>query len=124
MVENQEQQQEEKLVFNVDTVNALMGSKNYQERLVGEMLELTLRTQKLAVMLNNYKDGTLEFTPACSYDLLHEQFIYMKNYLSILGERCKVEKIDIRKYIETETPTPLQKDEDNVSEKEQKKTKE
>lgn len=122
MAENQEQQQEEKLVFNVDTVNVLMGSKNYQERLVGEMLELTLRTQKLAVMLNNYKDGTLEFTPACSYDLLHEQFIYMKNYLSILGERCKVEKIDIRKYIETETPT--QENEDNVSEKEQKKTKE
>lgn len=117
--QNNQQSQEEEITFNIDTINALMGSKNYQERLVGEMLELTFRTQKLASMLNKYKEGTLEFTPACSYELLYEQFIYMRDYLSILGKRCKVEKIDIRKYIENETPQ-----QDDVSEKEQNETKE
>ena len=42
------------------------------------------KCEKLQIMLDKYYTGKLDFIPNCSYDLLHEQYIYMMNYLSIL----------------------------------------
>ena len=111
------QQQTEQITFNMDTINRLINSDNYKERLVGELFEVTFRAEKLSQMLDKYLHGKLDFTPACSYDILHEQFIYMKNYISILGQRCRIEKIDIREYAENASET-----EKDVSVKEQKNT--
>ena len=94
------QQQTEQITFNIDTINRLINSDNYKERMVGELFEVTFRAEKLSQMLDKYLHGKLDFTPACPYDLLHEQFIYMKNYISILGQRCRIEQIDIREYAE------------------------
>ena len=107
------QQQTEQITFNMDTINRLINSDNYKERLVGELFEVTFRAEKLSQMLDKYLHGKLDFTPACSYDILHEQFIYMRNYISILGQRCRIEQIDIREYAENAS---------DVSTKEQENT--
>ena len=46
-------------------------------------------------MLEKYRNGTLDFTPNCSYDLLHEQLIYMSSYLRVLKERARIENIEL-----------------------------
>ena len=109
------QQQTEQITFNMNTINRLINSDNYKERLVGELFEVTFRAEKLSQMLDKYLHNKLDFTPACSYDMLHEQFIYMKNYISILGQRCRIEQIDIREYAENAS-------EKDVSTKEQENT--
>ena len=112
------QQQTEQITFNMDTINRLINSDNYKERLVGELFEVTFRAEKLSQMLDKYLHAKLDFKPACPYDVLHEQFIYMKNYISILGQRCRIEKIDIREYAENASET-----EKDVSTKEQENDK-
>ena len=111
------QQQTEQITFNMDTINRLINSGNYKERMVGELFEITFRAEKLSQMLDKYLHNKLDFTPACPYDLLHEQFIYMKNYISILGQRCRIEQIDIREYAENASET-----EKDVSTKKQENT--
>ena len=101
------QQQTEQITFNMDTINRLINSDNYKERLVGELFEVTFRAEKLSQMLDKYLHNKLDFTPACSYDILHEQFIYMRNYISILGQRCRIEQIDIREYAENASETDV-----------------
>ena len=105
------QQQTEQITFNMDTINRLINSDNYKERLVGELFEVTFRAEKLSQMLDKYLHGKLDFTPACPYDVLHEQFIYMRNYISILGQRCRIEQIDIREYAENASETDAPKKE-------------
>ena len=46
-------------------------------------------------MVIKYEAGTLDFTPNCSYDLLHEQLIYMSSYLRVLKERARIENIEL-----------------------------
>ena len=64
--------------FDVETINKLLASDNFKERLAGELLELTIRIQNLEQFLNNYKADKLPFKPATPYELLYEQFVYMK----------------------------------------------
>lgn len=73
-----------------DTVN-LMTSKNYWDRLQAEYLQINIRIEKLENMLIKYKEGKLGFQPHCSYELLHEQLVYMKQYERILTERMCIE---------------------------------
>ena len=42
-------------------------------------------------MLKKYKEGTLPFKPACSYDLLNGQFKAMDMYASYLEERAAID---------------------------------
>lgn len=74
---------------------AMMSSQNYQERFKAEYFQLKIRLEKLADMLREYKAGILKFKPSCSYELLFEQFIHMKSYMSILQSRAHVENIDL-----------------------------
>lgn len=67
----------------------------WKERFINEYNELSNRTDKLAKMLEKYQAGTLDFTPNCPYDLLHEQLVYMTQYLRVLNERARIEGIDI-----------------------------
>lgn len=77
-----------------DTVD-LMLSGNYMERFLAEYHQLNNRIAGLQRMLKGYKEGTLEFTPNCSYEILCAQLIYMKFYRDILEERAKLENIDL-----------------------------
>jgi hypothetical protein len=77
-----------------DTIE-LMNSQDYQDRYRGEYYQLKIRYEKLMAMLEKYKAGTLHFTPTCSYELLFEQAIYMKQYLGVLEQRAKIENVNL-----------------------------
>lgn len=82
-----------------DTIS-LMTSEDYVDRLKAEYYQLKIRTNKLAIMLENYKAGSLPFQPTCSYEVLHEQLVFMKAYLRILELRADIENIHL-------SPTPV-----------------
>lgn len=74
---------------------ALMTSENYDDRLKAEYYQLLIRLNGLYEMLVKYKMGKLNFTPKCSYDLLHGQYRAMDLYLQYLVDRAEVEGIEL-----------------------------
>lgn len=78
----------------VETVE-MMNSADYKKRFEAEYLQLKIRMEGLGAMLKKYKEGTLTFTPSCSYDLLNAQYKAMDLYASFLEDRAKVEDIDL-----------------------------
>lgn len=79
---------------DIRDTNILMCSEDYKERIKAEHDQLLIRITKLRTMLDNYQNGTLKFTPKCSYDLLHEQLVYMEQYLRVLQQRIVIEEIE------------------------------
>lgn len=77
-----------------DTID-LMLSGNYIDRFVAEYHQLNNRIAGLQRMLEGYKNGTLNFTLNCSYEILHTQLVYMEAYRNVLEERAKIENIDL-----------------------------
>ena len=77
-----------------DTIE-MMQSSDYKERFKAEYGQLRIRINGLEKMLEKYKNGTLNFTPSCSYDLLNGQLKSMKLYSSYLEERAEIEKIQL-----------------------------
>ena len=77
-----------------DTVE-LMNGNDFKDRFRAEYFQLSIRLSKLKKMLCEMKAGTLNFTPKCSYELLHEQAVYMEQYKRVLEERAKIEGIDL-----------------------------
>lgn len=77
-----------------DTVELMNGS-DFKDRFCAEYFQLSIRLSKLEKMLCEMKAGALTFTPKCSYELLHEQAVYMRQYKRVLEERAKIEGIDL-----------------------------
>lgn len=77
-----------------DTVG-MMNSPDYQERFKAEYAQLVIRMKGLKVMLMQYAEGTLSFSPKCSYDELEAQFFAMDSYAHQLEKRAKIEGIDL-----------------------------
>ena len=77
-----------------DTIE-MMVSDDYNERLKAEFLQLQIRIGKLERMLKRYREGTLDFKPNCSYELLHKQLVFMKAYMEVLDVRANVENIEL-----------------------------
>lgn len=77
-----------------DTIE-MMTSEDHNERLKAEFLQLQIRITGLERMLKKYKEGTLDFKPTCSYELLHKQLVFMKAYEDTLYARLMKENIDI-----------------------------
>lgn len=75
--------------------SVLMRSNDFKERFKAEYMQLKIRRNGLKKMLVSYADGTLNFTPKCSYDLLHSQLVYMDGYMDILEHRAKIENIEL-----------------------------
>ena len=73
----------------------LMTSENYDDRLKAEYEQLEIRIQGLAKMLVGYREGTLSFTPKCSYDMLNGQLRAMQMYSEYLQDRAETEGIDL-----------------------------
>lgn len=67
----------------------------YKIRLVKEYNEIKDRYDKLDDMTVKYEAGTLNFTPACSLELLKEQKKYMGLYIRCLKIRAEIENIDL-----------------------------
>jgi len=74
----------------------MMNSAAFKERFKAEYYQLVIRKEKLEAMLEKYKAGTLPFTPNCSYEILYEQVVYMKQYQRILEERARIENVDLK----------------------------
>lgn len=72
-----------------------MNSDDFKERFKAEYWQLKIRVDNLEKMLARYKDGTLNFTPKCSYDILREQAIFMREYQRVLGVRALIEGIEL-----------------------------
>lgn len=66
---------------------------DYKQRMIREHRELQERISKLAHMLEGYAEGTLDFTPACSFQLLESQLYAMGTYANILQERARIEQV-------------------------------
>ena len=81
--------------MNLTDTIALMNSDDFKDRFRAEYLQLTIRLSKLEKMFCEMNAGTLNFTPKCSYEVLHEQAVYMKQYKRVLEERAKIEDIDL-----------------------------
>ena len=77
-----------------DTIK-MMDNADYNERFKAEYYQLKIRYEGLASLLKGYREGTLNFTPTCSYDLLHTQLVYMEHYLNVLEERSKIENVEL-----------------------------
>ena len=78
----------------------MMTSSNSKERFKAEYYQLKIRHEELIKMLKGYKQGTLNFKPDCSNELLHAQLlhtqlVYMECYINILEERAKIENIEL-----------------------------
>lgn len=73
----------------------MMNSEDYKDRFRAEYLQLKIRMEGLATMLKKYKDGELNFTPLCSYELLNGQLRAMSMYALYLEERASIENINI-----------------------------
>ena len=72
-----------------------MNSKDFKDRFKAEYKQLTIRAQGLSNMIEKMKNGTLEFTPKCSYEILNRQLEYMKDYKGVLEERASIEGINL-----------------------------
>ena len=77
-----------------DTAKMMLYS-DYKERFRAEYHQLAIRISGLETMLKKYKEGTLQFQPTCSYDLLNAQLRAMKLYASCLCDRAEIEKIEL-----------------------------
>lgn len=75
----------------------LMSSSDFKDRFKAEFCQLAIRYKKLKNMIDNYNN--LGFTPNCSRDLLFEQLIYMKHYMSILALRANIENIELGDFV-------------------------
>lgn len=82
-------------MIDLARTSEMMNSNDFKERFKAEYYQLLIRKNGLGNMLEKYKNDELPFTPNCSYELLHTQYVYMCNYLEILVERAKIENIDL-----------------------------
>ena len=73
---------------------------DYKQRMIREHRELQERIDKLAHMLECHAKGTLDFTPACSFQLLESQLHAMVAYANILQERARIEQVDLNAPLE------------------------
>lgn len=83
---------------------------DYKHRMIREYRELQERISKLEHMLVGYAEGTLDFKPACSFQLLESQLYAMRIYADILQERARIEQVDLNAPLEGgesgEIPSP------------------
>ena len=77
-----------------DTIS-MMESADYKERFKAEYYQCKIRYDKLYRMIEKYKAGTLDFTPACPLPLLEDQLKTMRRYLLCLQVRAKNEGVDL-----------------------------
>ena len=74
---------------------ALMISENYKDRFKAEYMQLKNRYDGLKIMIGNWDNGTLNFTPTCPRATYNLQLRAMKDYLDILEIRAKIEEINL-----------------------------
>ncbi len=82
-------------MYDLNETIELMTSADYKDRFKAEYWQTKIRHDKLAVMIEKYNAGKLDFEPTCPMDILATQLTWMGMYLSILGIRAEMEGIDL-----------------------------
>lgn len=77
-----------------ETIDYML-SKDYKYRFIAEYEQTRIRLEKLESMLDKYAEGKLDFEPDCPISLLMKQADCMKEYLNVLKERAKIERIEL-----------------------------
>ena len=77
-----------------ETIEDALASEDWRDRLVGEFNFVREKENKLYGMLLRYADGTLDFKPHCSIELLTMQLNAMSAYSAILEIRLNKEGIN------------------------------
>lgn len=85
----------DKTQITLESTCEMMNSKDFKERFRAEYFQLKIRMTGLGNMLKKYKEGTLNFSPNCSFDLLNGQYKSMDMYASYLEERALIENVDL-----------------------------
>lgn len=83
---------------------AMMNSKDFNERFRAEYFQLQNRINGLSSILDNYRKGTLDFTPKCNLKLLDGQMRGMIIYKTHLEECAKIQGISLEEVVELKTP--------------------
>lgn len=78
-----------------DTI-LLMASDNYKDRFKAEYYQVKIRCDKLEALLDKYEHNELDFQLSCPVYMLRSQLFAMKQYVHILKERAKIEKVDLK----------------------------
>ena len=73
----------------------LMTSTDYKERFKAEYEQVKIRFEKLKAMLDNWDNGTLEFTPTCKRGIYIFQIKAMGEYIACLETRAVIENIEL-----------------------------
>lgn len=76
----------------------LMTSADYKERFIAEYLQVKIRYNKLLNMLMKWDKGELDFKPSVPRMYYNKQIVSMNDYIKVLEDRAKIEKIDLSKY--------------------------
>lgn len=73
-----------------------MTDDSYANRFRAEYYQLSIRIKKLNKYINDINLGLLEEEPKTEVNILLSQLHTMRNYLTILKHRAKVEGIELR----------------------------
>lgn len=75
-----------------DTVEMML-SDDYKERFKAEYYQLKIRHDELQKMVGNWYK--LKFTPTCPYSTYIHQLRAMGDYMGLLRDRAKREKVEL-----------------------------
>lgn len=81
--------------LDISKYAAMTTDPDYKVRFRAEYHELRIRRAKLVEMLKKWEEGKLDFTPACSWDVLYNQARWMNGYLNVLKARASIEGIEL-----------------------------
>jgi len=76
----------------------LMLSSDYIDGFIAEYWQTRVRYEKLEIMVEKWDAKTLDFVPTCPREIYDKQLKYMREYLEILEERAKIEKVNLNLY--------------------------
>lgn len=76
----------------------LMLSSDYKDRFIAEYWQTKIRYEKLEIMVKKWDAQALDFVPTCPREIYDEQLSHMFDYLAVLEERAKIEKINLDIY--------------------------
>lgn len=82
-------------MYDLSDTAALMLSSDYRIRFAAEYLQVKLRCERLAKVVEDQLQGTASFKVTCPAELLQKQLADMQAYLRDLCERGNIEGINL-----------------------------
>lgn len=81
--------------ITLDDIVELRKSADWKERFKAEYYQMKIYCNELEEVICKYNNGTLEFNPAQSIEFFSKQLDAVKQYINILEERARLEKIEL-----------------------------